>query len=63
VPELVRELIGQQLSAQALAQALLQQALSADQQRAADDISILVLVVSAHESSDDTRWLQVSLPL
>ena len=63
VPELVRELIGQQLSAHYLAQALLQQALIADQQRPSDDISILVLAVSAREQSTDTRWLQVSLPL
>jgi len=60
---LVRELIGQQLSAHDLAHALLQQALIADQQRPADDISILVLAVTAREQSTDTRWLQVSLPL
>jgi serine phosphatase RsbU (regulator of sigma subunit) len=63
VPELVRELIGRQLNAHDLAQALLQRALIADQQRPADDISILVLAVTAHEQRDDARWLQVSLPL
>jgi serine phosphatase RsbU (regulator of sigma subunit) len=63
LPELVRELIGQELSAHDLAHALLQQALIADQQRPSDDISILVLAVTAREQSTDTRWLQVSLPL
>jgi serine phosphatase RsbU (regulator of sigma subunit) len=63
VPELVRELIGRQLSAHDLAQALLQHALQADDQRPADDISILVLTISALDRSDDTRWLQVSMPL
>jgi serine phosphatase RsbU (regulator of sigma subunit) len=63
VPELVRELIRRQLAAPELAQALLQQALQADDQRPADDISILVLAVSALDRSDDTRWLTVSMPL
>jgi serine phosphatase RsbU (regulator of sigma subunit) len=63
VPELVRELIGRQLSAHDLAQALLQHALQADDQRPADDISILVLTISALDRSDDTRWLKVSMPL
>ena len=63
VPGLVRELIGQQLSAHDLAQALLQQALRADDQRPVDDISILVLAVSALDRSDDIRWLNVSMPL
>jgi serine phosphatase RsbU (regulator of sigma subunit) len=63
VPELVRELIEQQLNAHDLAQALLNCALTADDRRPADDISILVLSVTAHEQSDDTRWLQVSMPL
>lgn len=63
VPELVRELIGRQLSAQDLAQALLQQALQADDRRPADDISILVLTIRARDQADDTRWLNVSMPL
>jgi serine phosphatase RsbU (regulator of sigma subunit) len=63
VPELVRELIGRQLDAHALAQALLQRALQADDQRPADDISILVLAISAFDRGDDTRWLSVSMPL
>ena len=63
VPELVRELIGRQLTAEALAQTLLNEALTADDQRPADDISILVLAVSALDRSDDTRWLKVSMPL
>ncbi|HTP09385.1 MAG TPA: PP2C family protein-serine/threonine phosphatase [Anaerolineae bacterium] len=63
VPELVRELIGRQLTAEAFAQTLLTEALSADDQRPADDISILVLTISAREQSDDTRWLKVSMPL
>ncbi len=63
VPELVRELIGRQLSAHDLAQALLRQALQADDQRPADDISILVLAISALDQGDDTRWLRVSMPL
>ncbi len=63
VPELVRELIGRQLTAHDLAQALLQQALQADDQRPADDISILVLTISALDQDDDTRWLKVSMPL
>src|SRR5512143_2778823 len=63
VPELVRELIGQQLNAHDLAQALLQSALQADNRRPADDISILVLIISALEQGDDTRWLNVSMPL
>jgi serine phosphatase RsbU (regulator of sigma subunit) len=63
VPELVRELIRRQLTAHDLAQALLQQALQADDQRPSDDISILVLTISALDRSDDTRWLRVSMPL
>jgi serine phosphatase RsbU (regulator of sigma subunit) len=63
VPELVRELIGRQLTAEALAQTLLNEALTADDQRPADDISILVLAVSALDRSDNTRWLKVSMPL
>ncbi len=59
----MRELIGQQLNAHDLAHALLQQALIADDQRPADDISILVLTISALDQSDDTRWLKVSMPL
>ena len=62
-PELVRELIGQQLNAEEIAQRLLNRALAADDQRPADDISILVLTISAREQSDDTRWLRVSMPL
>ena len=60
---LVRELIGQKLNAHDLAQALLQRALRADDQRPADDISILVLTISAFDRSDDIRWLKVSMPL
>jgi serine phosphatase RsbU (regulator of sigma subunit) len=63
VPELVRDLIGRQLTAHALAQALLQQALQVDDQRPTDDISILVLTIRAVERGDDTRWLTVSMPL
>jgi serine phosphatase RsbU (regulator of sigma subunit) len=63
VPELVRDLIGRQLTAHALAQALLQQALQVDDQRPTDDISILVLTIRAVDRSDDTRWLTVSVPL
>ena len=63
VPELVRELIAQQKNAHDLAQALLRAALQADDQRPADDISILVLCVTAHEQGDDARWLNVSMPL
>ena len=63
VPDLVRDLIGRQLTAHALAQALLQQALQADDQRPVDDISILVLTIRAVDRGDDTRWLTVSMPL
>jgi serine phosphatase RsbU (regulator of sigma subunit) len=63
VPELVRELIGRQVTAEAFAQTLLDQALIADDQRPTDDISILVLIVSALDQNDDTRWLKVSMPL
>lgn len=63
VPELLRELIGRQLTAEALAQTLLNEALIADEQRPTDDISILVLTVSALDQGDDTRWLKVSMPL
>jgi serine phosphatase RsbU (regulator of sigma subunit) len=59
----VCELIGRQLNAQDLAQALLQRALQADDRRPADDISILVLTVSDLDQGDDTRWLNVSMPL
>jgi serine phosphatase RsbU (regulator of sigma subunit) len=62
VPELVRELIGRQVTTEALAQTLLNEALRADDQRPADDISILVLAVSALDQGD-TRWLKVSMPL
>jgi serine phosphatase RsbU (regulator of sigma subunit) len=63
VPELLRELIGRQLTAEALAQTLLNAALIADEQRPADDISILVLTITALDQNDDTRWLKVSMPL
>lgn len=63
VPQLVRELIGQQLNAEELAQTLLSRAVAADDQRPADDISILVLTVSWLDQYDDTRWLKVSMPL
>ncbi|CAG0936684.1 hypothetical protein TFLX_05567 [Thermoflexales bacterium] len=63
VPDLVCELIGRQLNAQDLAQALLQRALQADDRRPADDISILVLTIRARDQGDDTRWLNVSMPL
>ena len=63
VSELVQDLVGQELDADAIARALLQQALQADDQRPADDISILVLAVSAPDRTDDTRWLKVSMPL
>jgi serine phosphatase RsbU (regulator of sigma subunit) len=63
VPELVRELIGRQLAAADFAQTLLHEALIADDQRPADDISILVLTISALDQNDDTRWLKVSMPL
>jgi serine phosphatase RsbU (regulator of sigma subunit) len=63
VPKLLRELIGRQVTAEVLAQTLLNQALIADDQRPADDISILVLNISALDRDDDTRWLKVSMPL
>jgi serine phosphatase RsbU (regulator of sigma subunit) len=63
VPELLRELIGRQLTAEDLAQTLLHEALRADDQRPTDDISILVLTIKALDQNDDTRWLKVSMPL
>jgi len=63
VPQLVREVIGRQLSAEAIAQTLLNEALAADDQRPADDISILVLTIGERAQEDDTRWLRVSLAL
>ncbi len=63
VPELVRNFIGQQMNAHALAQALLESALAADDRRPSDDISILVLSITAFEQGDDARWLNVSTPL
>ncbi len=63
VPQLVRQLLGQQQTAQDLAHALLRAALQADEGRASDDISILVLTITALEQADDTRWLNVSMPL
>jgi serine phosphatase RsbU (regulator of sigma subunit) len=63
VPQLVRELLGQPIAAHDVAQALLQAALHADAGRPSDDISILVLTISALERTDDTRWLDVSMPL
>ena len=63
VPHLVRELIGQELTAETLAQTLLNEALAADDQRPADDISILVLTISAGVPEDEARWLKVRMPL
>ena len=63
VPQLVRELIGRQLTAEAFAQTLLDEALAADDQRPADDISILVLTISEYATSDEIRWLKVGMPL
>ncbi len=63
VLRLVQDLIGQQLDAHDLAQALLHHALQADDQRPADDISILVLTIRGVDHGDDVRWLTVSMPL
>jgi serine phosphatase RsbU (regulator of sigma subunit) len=63
VPQLVRELIERQLTAENLAQTLLNAALAADDQRPADDISILVLTIRERAQADETRWLKVSMPL
>ena len=63
VPHLVLQLIGQQRTAHELAHELLRVALEADEGRASDDISILVLTITALEQADDTRWLNVSMPL
>ncbi len=63
VPKLLRDLIRRQLTADGIAQTLLNEALSADDQRPADDISILVLTIHAFDQTDETRWLKVSMPL
>jgi serine phosphatase RsbU (regulator of sigma subunit) len=66
----VRELIDQakeraatQNIAQYIADQLLERAVVADEHRPADDISILVLAITAFKAEDDRRWLIASLPL
>jgi serine phosphatase RsbU (regulator of sigma subunit) len=50
-------------SAQYIAGQLLERAVSADDHRPADDISILVLAITAFKADDDRRWFVASMPL
>lgn len=63
VPQAVRHLMGYQLTARQLSRALLDRALALDDQRPADDISLLVLTISRFEQPNDARWLNMSMPL
>jgi serine phosphatase RsbU (regulator of sigma subunit) len=63
IPKRVAELVGRKLNAHEIAQSLLDSALQADDQRPADDISILVLSITALEVGNEARWLRVSMPL
>ncbi len=70
VPAIVLELIDHEkqrdtahTSAQAIADHLLERAVTADEHRPADDISILVLAITRFEAADDRRWLIASMPL
>jgi len=63
VPRAVRELSAHPLTAKQLARELLDRALALDEQRPADDISILVLTISKFDQPNDARWLNVSMPL
>ncbi|MFN8598308.1 MAG: PP2C family protein-serine/threonine phosphatase [Anaerolineae bacterium] len=63
VPRAVRELSVHPLTAKQLARELLDRALALDEQRPADDISILVLTISKFDQPNDARWLNVSMPL
>ncbi len=63
VPAAVRELMtGDDTSAQQLADGLLKRALSLDDGRPHDDVSVLVLRI-LDRASDGVRWLALSLPL
>jgi serine phosphatase RsbU (regulator of sigma subunit) len=70
VPASVLELIDLEVrrdvahgSARYLAEQLLERAVTADEHRPADDISILVLTITAFKAEDDRRWLIASMPL
>ncbi len=63
VPRTVQELSAHPLTAKQLARELLDRALVLDDQRPADDISILVLTISKFDQPNDARWLNVSMPL
>jgi serine phosphatase RsbU (regulator of sigma subunit) len=70
VPAIVIELIDQARqresihdAAKVIADQLLERAVAADDHRPADDISILVLAITAFKAEDDRRELMASMPL
>ena len=63
IPEIVRQLTAKSnISAQELADSLLEQALTLDDGRSHDDISVLVLRI-LDRSGDDVRRLALRIPL
>lgn len=63
VEEVVREVTAGEFSAAALADALLYRAVSLDQGRPSDDISVMALLVSDADEAGDVRRMTVTLPI
>jgi serine phosphatase RsbU (regulator of sigma subunit) len=63
VLQAMRELIPHHLTARQIARDLLDRALTLDDHRPADDISLVVLSISKFDQRNDVRWLNVSMPL
>ena len=63
VLQAMRELIPHHLTARQIARDLLDRALTLDDHRPADDISLVVMSISKFDQRNDVRWLNVSMPL
>ncbi|MBP7689967.1 MAG: serine/threonine-protein phosphatase [Thermoflexales bacterium] len=63
VLQAMRELIPHHLTARQIARDLLDRALTLDEHRPADDISLVVLTISKFDQRNDVRWLNVSMPI
>lgn len=64
VPQAARELVNQgEMTAQGVADALLEQALTLEDKRPRDDISVLVLLITEHSAENQVRRLLLRVPL
>ena len=63
VLQAMRDLIPHHLTARQIARDLLDRALTLDDHRPADDISLVVMSISKFDQRNDVRWLNVSMPL